>query len=275
MLRQAQHDVILKDLTLSLSKGGLVEGWLPSFAMLTNKRAFMGGLAGCIAMPSLRAMAAQSPQLPKEVAGVRIPDTDLARRAAAFSRRSCPDFLFNHSMRTFLFGAAFAAHHKVTFDAEAAFVAAALHDLGLLPAFATPENTFEVDGANAAESFARSQGARASESNAVWSAVAMHTLRRQFIAHEAGEVLLVSSGAGADFAGPDRDDIDQGRVNEIVAAFPRLQFKSRFLAMLTDHCRRKPESQRATWLESFCHATVPQSPVPSIASALANAPFAE
>jgi hypothetical protein len=144
-----------------------------------------------------------------------------------------------------------------------------------LPAFATPDNTFEIDGANAAESFARSHGARATENNVVWSAVAMHALRRQFIARQPGEVLVVSSGAGADFAGPDRDDIDQARINEIIAAFPRLHFKSRFLAMLADHCRRKPDSQRATWLEGFCHATVPQSPVPSIADALARAPFAE
>jgi hypothetical protein len=222
-------------------------------------------------------MAAQSPltELPGEVAGIRFPDTNLARRAVAFSRRSCPDFLFNHSMRTFLFGAAVAARHKVTFDAEAAFVAASLHDLGLVPTFAKPENTFEVDGANAAEAFARSQGAPRSESSAVWSAIAMHTLRQQFIARQPGEVLVVSSGAGTDFAGPDRADIDQGRVDEIVAAFPRLQFKSRFLALLTGHCRLKPNSQRATWLESFCHATVPQTPVPSIASALANAPFTE
>jgi hypothetical protein len=245
--------------------------------MLTDKRTFMGCLTCCIAMPPFRAMAAQAPpkELPKEVAGVRIPDTDLARRAAAFSRRSCPDFLFNHSMRTFLFGAAFAAHHKLTFDAEAAFVAASLHDLGLLPTFATPENTFEVDGANAAESFARSQGARAAESNVVWSAVAMHALRRQFIARQPGAVLVVNSGAAADFAGPDRNDIDQARIDEIVAAFPRLHFKSRFLVMLADHCRRKPDSQRSTWLEGFCHATVPQSPVSSVASALANAPFAD
>lgn len=245
--------------------------------MLTDKRTLLGCLACCAALPPFHVMAAQSRsmELPAEVAGIRIPDTDLARRAAAFSRRSCPDFLFNHSMRTFLFGAAFVARHKVTFDAEAAFVAAALHDIGLVPAFATPENTFEVDGANAAESFARSQGARASEGNAVWSAIAMHTLRQQFIARQPGEVLVVSSGAGTDFAGPDRDQIDQARINEIVAAFPRLQFKSRFLAMLTDHCRRKPESQRATWLESFCHSTVPQAPVSSIANALAQAPFAE
>jgi hypothetical protein len=245
--------------------------------VLTNKRTFMGCLAGCIALPSLPVLAVQSPfrELPGEVAGIRIPDTKLARRAAAFSRRSCPDFLFNHSMRTFLFGAAFAARHKVTFDGEAAFVAAALHDIGLLPAFATAENTFEVDGANAAETFARSQGATPSESSRVWSAIAMHALRRQFIARQPGEALVVSSGASADFAGPDSDDIDQARINEIVAAFPRLQFKSRFLAMLADHCRRKPNSQRATWLESFCHATVPQSPIPSVANALAQAPFAE
>ncbi|HEY2446056.1 MAG TPA: hypothetical protein VGI20_09990 [Rhizomicrobium sp.] len=59
------------------------------------------------------------------------------------------------------------------------------------------------------------------------------------------------------------------------AGSPRLRFKARFLELFTDHCRRKPNSQRATWLEGFCHATAPQPPGPPVADALAQAPFAE
>ncbi|HEY2446054.1 MAG TPA: hypothetical protein VGI20_09980 [Rhizomicrobium sp.] len=245
--------------------------------MQTDKRSFIACLAGSVFVPPFRLLGEKSapPELPTEVAGVRIPDTKLAQHAAELSRRSCPEFLFNHCMRTFLFGAAFAARHQITYDAEAAFVAAALHDLGLLPAFASSGNTFEVDGADAAGTFLQKESVGTAESNAVWNAIAMHALRRQIVARQAGEVLVVSSGAGADFAGPDPDDIDRTRVDQIVAAFPRLRFKAHFLELLTDHCRRKPNSQRATWLEGFCHATAPQPPGPSVADALAQAPFAE
>jgi hypothetical protein len=54
----------------------------------------------------------------------------LALAAAALSRRVGPDLLFNHCMRTFVFGALHAGHHGQTYDAESAFVAAAVHDLG-------------------------------------------------------------------------------------------------------------------------------------------------
>jgi hypothetical protein len=53
-------------------------------------------------------------------------------------------------MRTFLFGALALKRNGLAFDADEAFVAAALHDLGLLPAFASPAQSFEVDGADAA-----------------------------------------------------------------------------------------------------------------------------
>ena len=40
--------------------------------------------------------------LPTEIAGVRLPHSPLALGAADFARSSCPDFLFNHCMRTYL-----------------------------------------------------------------------------------------------------------------------------------------------------------------------------
>ena len=213
--------------------------------------------------------------LPQEVAGIRLPSTSFARKAAALSRTASPEFLFNHSMRSYLFGTIYAGKHGVHYDSEAAFVAAALHDLGLLPAFASADLSFEVDGANNAEAFLHREGAPVSESSAVWNAVALHATRPQFTSHQAGEVLVLSAGVGSDFAGVDPSEIDPKQEQEILAAFPRLQFKKRFLDLLTDHCRRKPLSQRATWLGDLCHAQVPRAPYPNIARALMQAPFPE
>jgi len=63
--------------------------------------------------------------LPVEVAGIKLPRSTLARTAARFSRSQFPDYLFNHCMRTFLFGAVSLQGQKRTYDADAAFAAAA------------------------------------------------------------------------------------------------------------------------------------------------------
>jgi hypothetical protein len=102
--------------------------------------------------------AEEASALPTEVAGITIPRSRIAVLAAQFARRSCPEYLFNHCMRTFLFGALALQRQGLAYNADEAFTAAALHDLGLLPAFASASQGFEVDGANAAEKFARNNG---------------------------------------------------------------------------------------------------------------------
>src|SRR6516225_3055076 len=53
---------------------------------------------------------------------------------------------------------AYVSHEGQRFDAETAFVAAMLHDIGLLKEFSTPQTPFEIDGANRAESLVRESG---------------------------------------------------------------------------------------------------------------------
>ncbi|HET9330659.1 MAG TPA: hypothetical protein VFO23_09050, partial [Steroidobacteraceae bacterium] len=91
-----------------------------------------------LAQPALASFAA----LPAEVAGVRLPRTPRALRAAAFARAACPDFLFNHCLRSYVFGALRLAQLRRSCRSEDAFIAAALHDLGLLPRFASAAGSF-------------------------------------------------------------------------------------------------------------------------------------
>jgi hypothetical protein len=182
-------------------------------------------------------------------------------KSHALCRSAAPAFLVNHSLRTYVFGALYVSHQGQRFDAETAFVAAMLHDMGLLQEFSTPQTPFEIDGANRAESLVRESGGAPVEANKVWQAIALHDTRDAIPRHESPEATLVAAGAGADVGGPEEDIISAATVRSVVAALPRLQFKERFIALLTDHCVRKPGSQRATWLEGFCgaHSTVPAS----------------
>ncbi|HEX4158399.1 MAG TPA: HD domain-containing protein [Rhizomicrobium sp.] len=220
-------------------------------------------------------VTALAANLPAEVAGIALPATSPARKAAAFSRTASPEFLFNHCMRSYLFGAVYAARHGIQYDSEAAFIAAALHDLGLLPQFASPALAFEVDGANTAETFLRREGSPDTEQTEVWNAIALHATRAQFTSHQRGEVRLLGAGVGADFGGPDPADIAPHQEQEILAAFPRRGFKRGFLGLLTDHCRRKPTSQRATWLGDYCRAQVRGTSYGDMIHDLMAAPFPE
>src|SRR4051812_50212077 len=82
-----------------------------------------------------------------------IPDSLLAKDATEIVRDYSTDLLFNHSIRVYLFAAEQGRERKLRFDAELLYVAAAFHDLGLIKRFSSPDERFEVDGANAARQF--------------------------------------------------------------------------------------------------------------------------
>ena len=232
-------------------------------------------IAAMIAAVCAPRLSRASPELPSEVAGIHLPRSPLALRAAQFASENYPPFLFNDCMRTYLFGAVAMQHHRSTYDIDNAFVAASLHDLGLLKTFASEQGPFEIDGADRAARLARESGASARNSADIWRAVALHDARFALVEHQNGTAMLVALGAGSDVLGPDPEMVGARRSAEIVAAFPRLAFKKHFTELLMDHCRRKPLSQRGTWLEGLCRDTSPSAWTAKLAEAIAAAPFAE
>ena len=88
-----------------------------------NRRTLLKMSAAAALLPriSLPADSAQRANLPAEVAGIRLPQSDLALAAATFARQSCPDFLFNHCMRSFTFGALLLQRQAGSFNVDTAF----------------------------------------------------------------------------------------------------------------------------------------------------------
>jgi hypothetical protein len=244
---------------------------------IQTRRSFCAAALSLGALPwALRVHAAEGSAIPKEVAGIAIPRSPAAIRAAELARQSCPDFLFNHCMRTFLIGALAMQRQALAYDADDAFVAAALHDLGLLPAFASKSQSFEIDGANAAEKFARDNGLNVAEADIVWHGIAFHDVRFSITRRAGPEAMLVALGAAGDVDGPDLStDEERRQIAEVVAAYPRLQFKNRFTALLVDHCKRKPTSQRGTWLEGLCREQAPGAWNDTVEKEIVAAPFSE
>jgi hypothetical protein len=179
-------------------------------------------------------------------------------------------------MRTYVFGALLLRRQLRSYREDDAFIAASFHDLGLLPAFETPKGSFEIDGADAAEGWARQQGGSEAEADRIWFAVELHDNYRALPLHQGPEAMLVYLGAGADVDGPAPGDLEPKQIGEVVAAFPRLDFKLRFTELLVAHCERKPDSQDGTWLEGLCRAHGARlPPSDAVEREIADAPFAE
>ncbi len=251
-----------------------IHSWDNHSSRARRRDVLLGLLALAAGRPSV-ALERSPIALPSSVAGIVIPRSPVAQAAAALSRQACPDMLFNHSMRTYLFGALHERYHGRTFNADAAFVAAALHDLGLLKAFETDGTPFEVDSANAAERLALENGLPPDTAKLVWNAAAMHDMRWAVVEKQNSTVELVAAGAAADVVGPDEGMISQAATAEVLKAFPRLGFKVRFSQLLTDHCKRKPLSQLGTWLDGYCRAAAPDAPFPDPKSVIRSAPYDE
>ena len=84
-----------------------------------------------------------------------LPDSHAVRDAYAQAEAESPPWLFNHVVRSWLYGAKLTQHRALTPDAELVAVAVLLHDLGLARGGA-PDRRFEVVGADAGRAFALS-----------------------------------------------------------------------------------------------------------------------
>lgn len=232
-----------------------------------------GAIPSAVADPNTASTAAAN-TLPSTVAGVRIPDSSLAREAVAFVRSACPETLFNHVMRTYVFGSLVFDRNGVRYDQELVFVAAVLHDLGLVEAFQTPTERFEVDGADAARRFLQEQRVPAERAELVWDAIALHT-SVGIATRKRPEIALISVGSGLDFTGNDLQQIPADAVDEVLTAFPRLGFKQDALDKMISLCRTKPMAEIMHPFAEVGRRHIPDFPVPTVEDLLLAAPFEE
>ncbi|MBZ4016026.1 HD domain-containing protein [Streptomyces purpurogeneiscleroticus] len=177
----------------------------------------------------------------KDEAGVRVPDTELAREATELVRESTSELIYHHSRRVYFFGSLQGRNRDLSFDPELLYIGAMFHDLGLNEQFHTSGRRFEVDGADEARRFLQARGVPEDSVRRVWTAIALHTTPGipEFMEPE---VALVTAGVEYDVLGIGYADIPAAVREEIVALHPRPDFKKRILGAFTDGIRPKPET---------------------------------
>ncbi|WP_339230365.1 HD domain-containing protein [Oceanobacillus sp. FSL K6-2867] len=210
----------------------------------------------------------------QEVAGIKIPDSKLAKDAADILREYGNDLLWNHSNRVFLFGAVNGVNAKQKYDLELLYVSALFHDLGLTKQYSSPDLRFEVDGANAARSFLQQYQIPDGATQLVWDAIALHTTPG-VAEHKESEVALLFHGVGLDVMGDGFETFPKDLREEIIQAFPRNNFKQEIIPAFYEGFKHKPETTFGNMKEDVVQYFRPEYKNKNFCQCILHSPWSE
>ena len=193
--------------------------------------------------------------------GMSVPDSALARRARELITEVATPSLVNHSVRVYAWAVELARHEGLNFDPEILYVSAMLHDIGLVPAYDLG-GCYEVDGAIAAARLAGDDGQPETRARAIYDAIALHN-DEDLPPETASEVVLLWDAAGTDVTGHRFADVRPAIIPGLLAAYPRLDFKREFTALLVDQASRKPTCPAATMIATGILDEIAQAPFDS------------
>jgi hypothetical protein len=176
------------------------------------------------------------------ISGIPVPNSKLAYEITEFIRDTESTLLFNHSSRVYYFGALAGQRRGLKFDVDLLYAGAMFHDMGLVPAYSSDADRFEVDGANAAREFLRCHNIPQQDIERVWTAIALHTTPG-IPQHMHPVVALLTAGVEMDVLGIDYANFTDSDRNAAVQAFPRTtHFKEDILQAFYDGIKHKPET---------------------------------
>lgn len=176
------------------------------------------------------------------IAGIQVPDSAVARAATQLIRDTEDDLLYNHSRRVFFWGALAGDRRGLTYDAELLYLGAMFHDMGLTPAYASPDLRFEVDGANAARDFMQSHGIPERDVEDVWTAIALHTTPG-IPEHMRPTIALVTAGVEMDVLGIDYHAFTAAQRAHVCEHHPReANFKESIIDHFAEGIKAKPQT---------------------------------
>lgn len=183
-------------------------------------------------------------------APIPVPDSPLAAAAEALVTAAAVPTLVNHSHRTYAFGALLLARRGRAVDREALFVAAMLHDLGLIADLDDGTTPFEQRGAQLAREFLQQRDASPVLAQLVSDAIALH-LELGTADDPRAEVAGVSLGAAVDVLGLRLDEVPPDALDVVLSGHPRLDMTSFFVGAMRREALNKPDSRAGQYVRDL------------------------
>ncbi|KAI1320779.1 hypothetical protein F5Y16DRAFT_77331 [Xylariaceae sp. FL0255] len=195
----------------------------------------------------------------RSLANITVIDTPIVREAQAYARAHSSDVVYDHIIRSWLFGVLILEHNatlKELVDPETHAVATLLHDLGWdqTPgsSVVSSDRRFEVDGAIAAREFLTTReperwGERRSQ--LVWDSIALHT-QESIWTYKEPVVMVTGAGIFNDFDNM-YGDITQSEYDAVVKAIPRVDFIETVNQTFVWLCQSKPITTYDTFMQPW------------------------
>lgn len=210
----------------------------------------------------------------KNIAGIAIPDSKLATEATELLLEHGTGFIYNHSLRVFVFAALNGKRTDRNYDPELLYISAVFHDLGLTKRYSSPDLRFEVDGANAARAFLQSHGLPEPSLQRVWDAIALHTTIG-IAEHKEAEVALLYSGVGLDVMGEGYEHLSEQNRKEIISAFPRHDFKKHIIPTFFSGFEHKTDTTFGNIKADVCAYMIPGFQRKNFCDCILHSPWSE
>jgi hypothetical protein len=186
---------------------------------------------------------------------IELPDTPTVARALELVRQSVPDWLCQHSLRTWSWAALLSQRDALKPDTEVLAVTCLLHDIALLPCVRSPAGLhcacFAVDGGQRSRLFLQAQGWAESRALVVEDAICLHM--NPHVPLRAGiEAHLLQQAAALDVVGARMAAIDPAARQVVLDRYPRTGFAQRMSEAMRQQAERAPRTRtRLLWRMGF------------------------
>ncbi|CAM5464507.1 cyanamide hydratase [Streptomyces aurantiogriseus] len=189
-----------------------------------------------------------------------IPDTFACTAAFEVASAYCPPALLNHSVRSYVWAAAYGSSQGIPFDAELLYVASMFHDLGLVKEFDSHSVAFDEAGGHVAWVFAAGVGWPVERRTRLSEVIVRHMWDQVDVNMDA-EGHLLERSTGVDISGRNVDDFSAAYQAEVLQSYPRLGLAQEFLTCFESQALRKPHSSAAASVRNNIAAKILANPL--------------
>ena len=168
--------------------------------------------------------------------------------------------LLNHCRRSYVWAAALGDERGIAFDAELLYVAAMLHDIGLVEAFDNVSLAFEDAGGHVAWVFGAGAGWPVERRQRAHEVIVRHMWDAVDVEVDP-EGYLLEVATGLDISGRNPQWWPADLRADVVEQIPRLGLAAEFTACFRSQAVRKPDSTAASAISSGIAERIAANPL--------------
>ena len=191
---------------------------------------------------------------------ITAPDTAAARAALEIASAYHTPSLLNHVQRSWLWAVGFAETRELEPDHELLYVAALLHDLGIVREFDNHTLAYEDAGGHVAIALTAGAG---------WPARRRVRAHEVIVRHNWPEVdpefdtegHLLEIATALDIAGARPDELPADFRREVLDRYPRLELAAEFTACVKDQAVRKPDTAARRLVDGGVERKLKENPL--------------